>query len=107
MGIMPNATFRDRYDLPLSARSAAAVERYIEGVDRHLSRNGGARACFEAAVAADPGFALAQAALAMLVTADGLDPGGTAVAERLRALAAPASAWERRHVEIVVALITD
>jgi len=119
---MPNPTYRDRYDLPLSAHSATAVDRYIEGVDRHLSRNGGARACFEAAVAADPGFALAQAALATLGGADGSDPDATetetetgtesgpetrsAVGERLRALAAPASAWERRHVEIVAALLT-
>ena len=54
----------DRYGLALSSSSAAACEHYIAGVDLLLSNQPGADAALNAALALDPGFALAHAALA-------------------------------------------
>ncbi|MGH7402528.1 MAG: tetratricopeptide repeat protein, partial [Candidatus Rokuibacteriota bacterium] len=50
---------QDRYGLPLSTSSAAAGA-YVEGVDRFLAAQAAAEECFDRAVAADPGFALAH-----------------------------------------------
>jgi tetratricopeptide (TPR) repeat protein len=100
MAVNNAPVFHERYGLPLSTRSAVAARWYSEGVDRHLSRSAGARVCFEAAIAADPDFVLAQA---VLTGRDALKTAGSAAAERLRALADGASPWERRHVELIVA----
>ncbi|WP_043343634.1 tetratricopeptide repeat protein [Belnapia moabensis] len=54
----------DRRGLPLSTSSDLAAERYREGVDLLLSAWPGAAEALEAAVAADPDFALAHAARA-------------------------------------------
>ena len=56
----------DRRDLPISTTSDLAAERYREGVELLLSAWPGAAEALEAAIAADPGFALAHAALARL-----------------------------------------
>src|SRR5579875_1892655 len=56
----------DRFDLPLTTRSAAAVGHYVEAVDLLLSANAGADALLERALASDPDFALARAARARL-----------------------------------------
>jgi tetratricopeptide (TPR) repeat protein len=53
----------DRYGNAL-ATDAAAAAHYIVGVDALFSANVGAQASFEAAIAQDPDFALAHAALA-------------------------------------------
>ena len=60
------AQLRDRYDLPLSTRSPAAAERYVEAIDRVLSQNAGLMESMQAAVEADPGFALGWADLAFI-----------------------------------------
>ena len=54
----------DGYDLPLSTRSAAARDAYVEGCAVKLINYPGAIGLFDRAVAADPGFALAHAATA-------------------------------------------
>jgi hypothetical protein len=54
----------DRYGLPLSTSSKSAAAAYREGIDLMLSAWPGAAEAFETAIAADPGFALAQAARA-------------------------------------------
>ncbi len=54
----------DRYDNSISTEAAAARDAYIDGVDRFLGANAGADGAFEAAIAADPGFALAHMGLA-------------------------------------------
>jgi hypothetical protein len=56
----------DRRGLPLSTTADLAAERYREGVDLLLSAWPGAAEALEAAVAADPDFALAHAARARL-----------------------------------------
>ena len=55
--------FKDRYGLELTTGSAEAAELYVEGVDASLAGNVGTEEKLEAALAADPGFALAQVAL--------------------------------------------
>jgi len=50
----------DRYGLPISTTVGAARDAYIEGVDLLLTVYPGAAACFDRAIAADPGFALAH-----------------------------------------------
>ena len=50
--------------LPLSAQGREVAEHYMEGIDRALALSVGAQASLEAAIAADPGFAMAHIALA-------------------------------------------
>jgi hypothetical protein len=54
----------DSRDLPLSTDSAPAAAGYRDGIDRLLAAWPGADAALDTAIAADPDFALAQAARA-------------------------------------------
>ncbi|KMO27926.1 hypothetical protein VQ03_30200 [Methylobacterium tarhaniae] len=56
----------DRRGLPLSTRSDRAAERYRAGIDLLLAAWPGAAEALDAAIAADPDFALAHAARARL-----------------------------------------
>ncbi|TNC14189.1 tetratricopeptide repeat protein [Methylobacterium terricola] len=56
----------DRRGLPVSTRSSIAAAHYREGVDLMLAAWPGAAEALDAAIAADPDFALAQAARARL-----------------------------------------
>ena len=56
----------DNRGLPISTSSERAAERYRDGVDLMLSTWPGADAVLNAAITADPGFALAHAARARL-----------------------------------------
>ncbi|RAI57386.1 tetratricopeptide repeat protein [Roseicella frigidaeris] len=56
----------DRRGLPLSTSSDLAAGRYRDGIDLLLAAWPGAAEALEAAIAADPGFALAHAARARL-----------------------------------------
>lgn len=56
----------DRRGLPVSTRSGRAAAHYRDGVDLLLSAWPGAEDALDAAIAADPGFALAWAARARL-----------------------------------------
>ena len=90
----------DAYDLPLSTGSQVAAERYREGIALMLSAWPNAPGFLEAAVEADPGFALAHAALARL---DAFAARPVEAMKRI-ALAARlaeqgASERERSHVE--------
>ncbi|MGE0539375.1 MAG: tetratricopeptide repeat protein [Dehalococcoidia bacterium] len=103
---MPTTThFRDRYGLPLSTTSAIAAEQYTEGIDRTLAGSAGADQCLERALAADDGFALAQAALARSEQFRGLIPQARARAARARALASGTTPRERSHVETIAIAI--
>lgn len=55
---------QDRYGNEVSTGSRSALDAYVEGVDLFLSAQAGAEAAFERAIAEDPSFALAHAALA-------------------------------------------
>ena len=92
-------THTDRYGLPLSTSSPAAVEQYGLGMDRLLAYGAGADAAFAAAAAADDAFALAHAGqgLVALFMADG--PAARAAVGRARDRIGGASRRERQHVE--------
>ena len=50
----------DPYELPLSTASIAARDAHALGLDRLLTQYPGIVEAFDAAIAADPGFALAH-----------------------------------------------
>ena len=60
----------DRYGLAVSTASAAARDAYVEGCDLLMTVYPGASAAFERAIAADPDFALAHVANAVLQMAN-------------------------------------
>jgi tetratricopeptide (TPR) repeat protein len=61
----------DRYDLPLSTASVAARDAYVQGCDLALTLYPGAVEAFDRAIAADPGFAMAQAGKAQVLIREG------------------------------------
>lgn len=95
----------DRYGLTLSTRSEAAAEAYRDGVDRLLSAWTGALECFERAIAADEGFALAHIACARVHQVHARVSDARTAAGRARDLVAGASERERRHVDILATAI--
>ena len=99
------APFADRYGLPLSTSSEAAACAYVAGVDCLLALTAGGEERLRAAIDADEGFALAHAALALLLQMQGKLQEAAAVAEHARGLVAGATARERRHVEAVAAVL--
>ena len=62
---------QDRYGLALSTSSEAAASAYRDGIDLMLAAWPGAGGTLDAAVAADPGFALAHAGRARLLAREG------------------------------------
>jgi len=95
----------DRYGLPLSSTSDHAVAAYREGVDHLLRATPGADRAFGAALAADPGFALAAAGLARAHQILGRIPDAKAAIAQARALVGGVSRRERQHVETVAILL--
>ena len=95
----------DRYGLGLSTASQAARDAYVEGVDLLLAGNFGSEAALERSIAADPGFALAHAALArtrqLYSKLDAAKEGAT----RARGLAAKLGRQERANVEMLATLV--
>jgi tetratricopeptide (TPR) repeat protein len=94
----------DRYGLPLSTSSAVAAERYQAGMDRLLSYGVGADQAFDAAVEADPGFALAHAGRALFALFQGDGAAAKGAIEQARTLAAGTTRRERQHVEALAAI---
>jgi tetratricopeptide (TPR) repeat protein len=105
---MTTTTAQDRYGLPLTTSSAAAIDAYADAIDRTLAGQVGADERLEEAVAADDGFALAQIALARSLQFRGRMPEARERAVRARALARGASRREQSHVEtLAVAVESD
>lgn len=96
---------KDRFGLPLSTTSQTARDDYVTAVDLMLSANDGAELLLRKALATDPGFALAHAALARLCQMQARGPEAAAAAEQAEVLAANASERERGHVETVALLV--
>jgi tetratricopeptide (TPR) repeat protein len=103
--IAPLEGLRDRYGLPLTVASAAAAERYVDGVDRLLSADVGGPEALQDAVAADPACAMAHAALALVRRGAGDLPQAKESVSRAVALVDHVTPRERQHVEVVAALI--
>jgi len=96
---------RDRYDLLLTTASERAAAFYGDGVDRMLAAWHGADAAFDAAIAEDPGFALAHIARARVHQLNMEGAEARAKAAEARLLAASASRREQQHVEIMASVI--
>jgi hypothetical protein len=88
----------DRYGLPLTAASQAACDAYVAAADRLLGARDGLIAGFEAALALDPEFALAEIGRARCLATYGLGAEARAAAARARALAARGNPREQGHV---------
>jgi len=97
----------DRYGLPLSTGSTVAAERYVEGLDRLRSWSVGVQDSLEHAIAADEGFALAHAALAVVRRLQGRGDEARACAARACALVAGTTWRERQHVTAVAAVVEE
>ena len=95
----------DRYGLELSTASQAARDAYVEGVDLFLSANLGSVAAFERAIAADPGFALAHAALGRALQLYAKVDAAKAAAARARELSGKLPRRERANVEMLAGLV--
>lgn len=96
---------KDRYGLDLSTASAAAADAYIAAVDNMLCAGADLCAGFETAIALDPGFALAEIALARCHAIYGRGAVANASAERARAKVAGASRREVQHVRALSSLL--
>ena len=75
----------DRFGLALTTDSPHAVESYIRAVDLLLSANAGAETLLDAALDADPDFALAHIARARLCQVQARIPEAKEAATRARA----------------------
>ena len=96
----------DRYDNELTTTSEQARARYVDGIDRMLAGDGGIGPVLDAAIEADPHFALAHVARARH---DHLLGHGREARDRMETaitLAADTTARERRHTEIYAAIIS-
>jgi len=92
----------DRYGFALTTQSEAAAEHYRTGLDLLLSMWPGADAALDAAIAADPDFALAHAARARLYAISAqVDAAKTALATAAALAARNGSARERSHVHVL------
>jgi hypothetical protein len=97
---------RDPYGLPLSATPAAGA-RYVEALHRILRVQSGAEALLAQAVAADPGFALGHAALALVGAEWGADVDVDAALSTALSCPARADERERRFVEVAAARVRE
>jgi Flp pilus assembly protein TadD len=88
----------DRYDLPLSTASSVARDAYVEGCQAKLTMYPGAIEGFDRAIAADPGFALAQAARAHVLLERGNGAAACASMAAANSLAGGLSAREASHI---------
>jgi tetratricopeptide (TPR) repeat protein len=96
----------DRYGLPVSTSSPAALEAYDRGVRALLGFGADTAAAFGEAVAADPDFALAHAGLALALYLDERLDEVPPVIERARTLAAALPAREQRHVQALDLMVS-
>lgn len=95
----------DRYGLALSTGSVAAAEHYVDGLDRLLALDAGAEDLLQQALDADPGFALAHVALAM-VEHFGSRPEAAGIhLARAGDLMAGTTAREQRHLRVATAAV--
>ena len=95
----------DRYHLPLSTNSNAAVDDYVQGVDLVLSGNVGAEERLEEAIRTDEGFALAHAALASVDLRSRRFDSARHHAEAAKMLATGTSRREQQHVEVITTMV--
>ncbi len=91
----------DRFDQPLTVASEAAAEAYVQALDLSLASEPGAAERIDAALAADPDFALAYCVQSRTLLLEGRTAEARAAMERARSLAGATTPREQAHVEIV------
>lgn len=91
----------DRFGLPVTTSSNAARDEYVAGCDCVLGADTGGVERLEAALQADPGLALAQAALARSYFLTAEIPQAREAATRARELSAGLSAREQSHINVL------
>jgi tetratricopeptide (TPR) repeat protein len=98
---------RDQYDNVISTSSDSARDHYIKAVDLLLAGQAGISAEFNAALEADPGFALGHAGLARAYQFEGKMADAKAAADQARALANSSNldAREKSHINAFGLLI--
>jgi tetratricopeptide (TPR) repeat protein len=89
---------RDRYELPLSTASSIARDAYVEGCEAKLTMYPGAIEAFDRAIAADPGFAMAHAARAHVLSESGDAVAARASMAAANSVAAGLSVREVSHI---------
>lgn len=97
---------QDRYGNTLSTESTSARDAYVDGVDRFLAAQAGAEEAFEAAVVADPDFALGQIGLARIRQAMGQGHDVAGPASWANELAAGLTEREAAHVNALGLLVS-
>ena len=95
----------DRYGLPVTAASAAALDTYDRAVHGLFGWDAQALPLFRAATEADPGLALAHAGASVCLLLEERFEEARAAVERARAAAAGQSARESGHVEALALLV--
>jgi tetratricopeptide (TPR) repeat protein len=98
-------THRDDRGLPLSTACAAARDAYCDGVARLLGARAGIEAALGDAIAADPSFALAHAALARAHQAHARGAQARATMAEALVLAERALERERSHVHALARVV--
>lgn len=96
---------QDRYGNTLTTQSSTARDAYVDGIDRFLAAQSGAEEAFEAAVAADPGFALGQIGLARIRQAMGQGHDVAGPAGKAKELTAGVTAREAAHLDALGLLV--
>jgi hypothetical protein len=96
---------QDRYGLPLTTTSEAAATHYREGVDLLLSAWPGVAAAFNAAITADPEFAMAHIARGRVHQMYAEVAEAKAEAALARTLARNCTARERGHIDVMALAI--
>lgn len=99
-----NATNGDRHGLTISTADDTAAARYQDGVDLYMSGNAGGEAALREAMAADPEFALAPAALTAVLRDTGRHDEAGEAAALARNLAADVTRRESQHVEAIAVM---
>ena len=95
----------DRHGLPLSTESARARDAYVTGIDHILAATHGAAEAFAAAIAADPGFALAHVGLARAAMYAADMPGARAALADAMACTTPLTERETSHLAVFAHLV--
>ena len=95
----------DHYNLPLSTTSVGAVDAYTRAAANLLAAGADLQAGFEAALALDEGFALAEIGRARCLATYGNGAAAKASAARARELVRGATAREISHVEALSLVI--
>jgi tetratricopeptide (TPR) repeat protein len=97
---------RDRYGLELTTQSEEARDAYVEAIDRMLAADGEVEHVLAEAIAADPDFALAHAAVGRQHHLMGRGSEARASLETANQLVGSCTVREQQHIEIFKTIVT-